>query len=146
MESFYLFLGLVLNLSISSETNFLTILGYRWYPLPDLLSINITEVNFNKRKRGVKAPNTIDATTQEGIGALLDQMPHLTRRQVTAKCGELYDPLGIIEPYVASLKRSLTKLNHLDWNDKLLGLLQSDLIHLRSDNCEIVTISILFFA
>ena len=43
----------------------------------------------------------------------------MTRQHIAAKCGELSDPLGVAEPIKEFYKRSLSRLNWLDWKDIL---------------------------
>ena len=74
----------------SSDGLSVPLLGYSWYPLEDLLALNIKDSNAE---------------------------PMLTRRFVTSKAAEIYDPCGSYEPYSASLKRALSELRQLDWDE-----------------------------
>ena len=96
-----------------------SLLGYKWDPMEDILSLDIQEVNFSKKHRGLKKENPFPANDPASINRLISSLPKLTRRLVVAKCAELYDMLGLIEPYKAQLKRALSDLNHFDWDVKL---------------------------
>ena len=77
------------------------------------------EINFQRKSRGLKPPNSEPVETPADIEELINSLAGLTRRHVVGKSGEAFDPLGLYEPFKAALKRSLTRLNHLDWNDTL---------------------------
>ena len=87
--------------------------------MQDFLSLNLQEINFQRKKRGIKANNSEPADTPTAIGDLVASLPGLTRRHVVGKCSEIYDPVGLFEPVKAAFKRKLSSLNHLNWNDKL---------------------------
>jgi hypothetical protein len=97
----------------------MTTLGYKWKPESDVLHLNLPEVNFHKKVRGTKPSNQTPATTPSDIKNLCTSMSSMTRQHIAAKCGELFDPLGVAEPIKAFYKRSLSKLNALDWKDIL---------------------------
>jgi len=101
----------------SSDGVSMTVLGYTWYPEKDMFCLNLSELNFFKKSRGTKPNNPFPATSPDTIEKLVFSLPRLTRRHITAKCGEFFDPLGLAEPYRASLKRSLSMLNSLEWDD-----------------------------
>ena len=103
----------------STDGASISVLGYKWFPNPDLLSLHLGEVNFNQKRSGERMPNTEPANDPESIHRLIQSLPSLTRQQVVSKTGELYDPLGLVEPFKASLKRALSRLNHLEWKDPL---------------------------
>ena len=97
----------------------MTVLGMSWQPEADLISLNIPEVNFHKKNRGVKPPNSIAANDPSSIETLCESLPLMTRRHVVSKIGEFYDSTGIAEPIKAHYKRAASRLNHLDWNDPI---------------------------
>ena len=105
------------NASVDGKS--ISLLGYSWFPEDDLLALSISEINFQRRIRGMKPHNLEPVHTSDDIEKLVSSLPGLTRRQVTAKSSELYDPLGLIEPYNASLKRSLSRLSPLGWDDPI---------------------------
>ena len=55
----------------SSDGESCKLLGYRWFPKEDLLSPGLGELNFNKKKRGAKAPNLTPITTREEAEELM---------------------------------------------------------------------------
>ena len=101
----------------SADLQSMTILGYRYTPESDSLSLNLSEINFAKKVRGAKPPNLIPCTSPESIESAIQLLPKLTRRHVVGKCAELFDPLGLFEPFKAMLKRALSCLNSLSWDD-----------------------------
>ena len=103
----------------TTDTDSLNILGYKWHPVVDTVSLNLQEINFQKKRRGLKPGNPEPVDTPEDIEKLVKSLSGLTRRHVVGKCGEIYDPIGLYEPVKSALKRSLSTLNHLDWNEKL---------------------------
>ena len=101
------------------DSDSMSVLGYRYIPVADRFMLNLSEVNFNKKLRGAKAPNAEPCTSSEAIEGLIESLPKLTRRHVVAKAAEFFDPLGMFEPFKAHLKRALTALNSLGWNDEV---------------------------
>ena len=94
-----------------------SLLGYSYYTEADLLAISANEINFSKKKRGLKPPNLFPTSDRDSIQKLLLSLPNLTRRQCLARASELFDFIGLIEPFKANLKRSLSRLNLLDWDE-----------------------------
>lgn len=84
--------------------------GMTWYPKSDELSINISQLNFTKKRRG-KKPTEANNIIPE----------RLTRRHCTSKVAEIFDLTGRIAPIVATFKLDLQQLStrHLDWDDKI---------------------------
>ena len=103
----------------SSDGVSVTVLGYRYMPEEDVYSLNLPEINFQKKSRGAKPPNTGPAGTPSEIEELMHGLKKITRRHIVAKAAEVFDPLGLYEPYKAMLKRALSALNSLDWNDEI---------------------------
>ena len=102
----------------SSDGVSLKMLGYSWLSEQDLLAPGISEMNFNKKIRGSKQPNTKPVVTREDAAELLKGVT-LTRKMVASKVAELYDPVGIWEPLKLYFKLELSKLNVLDWDEVL---------------------------
>ena len=95
--------------SVSKDQESINVAGMRWYPETDEISLDVTELNFNKKYRGKKA-STKNA----------DQIPkQLTRRQCVSKVAEVYDLTGKITPITAMMKHDLHELvqRQLDWDD-----------------------------
>ena len=101
----------------SHDLESMTALGYKYFPEADLLALNLGEINFRRKVRGAKPPNPTPCNTPDSIEEVMAALPHLTRRHVVAKSAELFDPMGLVEPYKAMLKRALSNLNGLDWDD-----------------------------
>lgn len=93
-----------------SDGEFLIVAGLKWYPKEDLLSLNIGDLNFAKRKRGKKP---------EGKFNIIPTV--LTKRHCASKVGEIYDLLGKTTPLTASFKIDLhdLALRKLDWDDPI---------------------------
>ena len=87
-------------------------------PKEDFLSPGLGELNFNKKKRGDKAPNEAPVITREDAEALLTGVT-LTRQSVTVRIAEMYDPTGVMEPLKLQLKLQLSKLNGRGWKTPL---------------------------
>jgi hypothetical protein len=102
----------------SSDGVSLKMLGYVWVPESDILSPGISELNFNKKVRGAKKPNSKPVITMSDAEELVASTK-LTRKMVASKVAELYDPVGIWEPLKLQLKLGLSKLNSLDWDEML---------------------------
>ena len=108
----------------SSDGTALKILGYKWSPRKDILNPGFTEVNFNKKRRGAKKPNPFLVETEEDVSRLLDSK-NITRRLVVSKIAEIWDPIGIWEPYKLQLKLDNSYLNGNDWDTPLNCNLQT---------------------
>lgn len=96
--------------SLSDDTESIVVAGFRWLPKEDLLSLNLGNLNFAKKKRGKKpdqADNVIPTV--------------LTRRHCTSKVGEVYDILGKVTPLTAAMKIDLHDLvtRGLNWDDQI---------------------------
>ena len=87
----------------SSDGKTVKVLGYKWSTQEDTLSPGFSELNFNKRRRGAKAPNPFLVTSPSDVSKLLDATD-ITRRMVISKLSEIYDPLGLWEPFKLQLK------------------------------------------
>ena len=101
------------------------LLGYKYAPVKDTLSLGFSELNMNKRVRGAKKPNETPVTTPEEAAELLQPMS-LTRRQAMSKLAEFYDPIGIFEPLKLQYKLSLSQLNEYEWDQPLPTHLQEE--------------------
>ena len=99
----------------SSDMNQLKVLGYKWFPVSDTFSPGFQELNFNAKSRGVKSPNPDPVSSPADVVKILSGL-NLTRRVVVAKMAELYDPLGLWEPYKLQLKLDVAQLNGTDWD------------------------------
>ena len=93
----------------------LKVLGYNWNTIKDKLSPGFTELNFNKKHRGMKTPNLFPVITADDVDKLLHGF-EITRRVVVSKIAEYWEPLGIWEPIRVQFKLSAQPLNGLNWD------------------------------
>ena len=98
--------------------DFIRVLGYKWYTNEDFIAPGFSEINFSKKKRGMKSPNPFPVKDPSDVAKLLASSD-ITRRTVVSKVAELYDPIGIWEAYKIQLKLSLQLLNGTDWDHPL---------------------------
>ncbi|XP_066916884.1 uncharacterized protein [Clytia hemisphaerica] len=96
------------NLTDDGET--IHVGGMRWFLKDDMLSLNISQLNFAKKYRGKKPSNTVNIIPVK-----------LTRRHCASKVAEIFDITGKVTPIVAAMKLDLQELVHrkLDWDDKI---------------------------
>jgi hypothetical protein len=99
----------------SSEDEFLRILGYRWSVTQDFLSPGFTEINFSKKRRGLKDPVPFTVEKPSDVAKLLESLD-ITRRIVISKIAELFDPVGLWEAYKFQLKLASNVLSGVDWD------------------------------
>ena len=109
----------------SSDGKSLKILGYRWFTKADILSPGFEEVNFNRKHRGAKKPNPFPVISPEDVGKLLDSTK-ITRRLVVSKVAEIFDPVGLWEPYKLQLKLEQSDLKDVGWDVELSEDLQHE--------------------
>ena len=102
----------------SSDGETLKMLGYKWNPSIDMYSPGLGELNFNRKKRGLKDPNLFSVETRDDAKKLL-QSVIITRKIVVAKVAEFYDPVGLFEPIKLQMKLELSELNNTDWEEPL---------------------------
>ena len=109
----------------SADGETMKILGYKWNSTSDVLSPGFMEVNFNKKRRGAKRPNPFPVSNSADIAKLLESLK-ITRRLVTAKVAEVWDPAGLWEAYKLQLKLDTRLLNGYEWDEEI------DLLHQES--------------
>ena len=102
----------------STDGKSMKILGYKWVSKDDLLSPGFSELNFNKKSRGMRDPNDIKMDIADNVDSVLANTV-LTRRIIISKIAELYDPIGVWEPLKLQLKLDAAVLNGMDWDAKL---------------------------
>ena len=88
----------------------------KWFPKFDLLGLNISELNFSKKKRGKKSPK---------LSGILPE--RFTRRDCGGRVAEVFDLIGRFTPITAGMKLDISELSlrGLDWED----LVPEDLVH-----------------
>ena len=99
---------------VSADLTHIGVLGLLWDPLEDEIGLDIKDLYFGKAKRG-KLPPKVEGD----FGPALRR--NFTRRTVTGKVANVYDPTGLVTPITARLKldlHELCKLN-LDWDDQI---------------------------
>ena len=110
--------------SASTDGSSIKVLGYKWTTQEDVLYPGFSELNFNKRKRGIKEPHSFPVVNPEDVTSVLEET-QVTRRMVISKLAEFWDPIGLWEPYKLQLKLDATALNGLPWDAPLDMELQS---------------------
>ena len=105
-----------------------SVLGLKWNPKSDKFQFE-TKLNFSPKKRGIRlAPNL----TKNNIHSELP--PILTKRIVLSQIAAIYDPIGLVAPYVLKgkllMRKTVLHANNqnrkLDWDDPLPDVLRSE--------------------
>ena len=96
--------------ALCDDNGSIIVAGFKWLPEEDVLSLNLGNLNFARKRRGKKpdqADNIIPSV--------------LTRRHCTSKVGEVYDILGKVTPLTAAMKIDLHDLvtRGLSWDDPI---------------------------
>ena len=96
--------------TLTNDEASINVAGMRWFPKEDLLSLDISELNFAKKCRGNKL-----SEQQNIIPA------NVTRRHCVSKVSAVFDLTGKITPITATMKLDLHTLvkRGLDWDDVL---------------------------
>ena len=99
-------------------------LGLCWAPEIDVLKFRI-EINFSKKSKGVHTEH--DLLSEDDIPG---KLPILTKRIILSQVNGIYDPLGLLSPFVVKAKIHLRKLwtfePKLEWDDELPEPLLND--------------------
>ena len=84
--------------------------GVKYFPETDEFSLNISDLNFGKRKRGRKS--------QDDVGVI---PADLLRIDCVSKVAEIFDPTGRATPITGGFKidRQQLTLRKLDWEDRI---------------------------
>ena len=87
-----------------------------WFSNEDKICLNISELNFNKKQQGKRAPTVAGLIPKEFM-----------RRDCVGKVAKIFDLLGKMTPITASMKIDLSELSsrRLDWDDKIPNDLKS---------------------
>ena len=103
------------------DANSERVLGMQWYPAADEFCFEV-KLNFSAKRRGVR----IDANiTKNGV---IDEIPEIfTKRLVLSQIATIYDPLGLISPFILKgkllMRTVMTFSNNqgkkLDWDTPL---------------------------
>ena len=110
------FSGKNLPATLTNDEASINVAVMRWLSKEDLLSLDISELNFAKKCRGKKS-----SQPQNIIPA------NITRRHCVSKVSEIFDLTGKITPITATMKLDLHTLvkRGLDWDDLLPDKLKS---------------------
>ena len=95
------------NLSDDGES--VNVAGMRWFFKDDMISLNISELNFGKKSRG-KKPKDLKGVVPEKF----------TKRNCVGKVAEVFDILGKVTPITAGMKLDLREISKrkLDWDEE----------------------------
>ena len=104
--------------SASSDGTTIKMLGYKWDTVLDSLHPGISELNVNRKVRGVQRPNPNPITSEKDAEDLLSTST-LSRRVIVSKIAEFFDPIGLWEPLKLQLKLHSSRLNKLPWDQRL---------------------------
>ena len=92
---------------LSKDGQSINVAGMKWFPEEDVLQLNISRLNFSRKRCGKKDTSEKNYIVPE----------KLTRRDCASKVGEVFDLTGRVAPITASFKVDLHKLSKLKWDD-----------------------------
>ena len=97
---------------VSADGVTVSLVGYLWEPVADVLRLDIKPLYFGKKKRG-RMPAAVTGDVREAL------LPKFTRREICGKVAGVYDPLGLAAPITAKLKLDLREVVKLqgDWDE-----------------------------
>ena len=95
---------------LSKDEKSVTVAGMNWFSKNDLISLNITSLNFSKKHRGKKTENLNNVIPEK-----------FTRKDCAGRVGEVFDLIGRFTPITAGFKLDLSELSlrGLDWDDNV---------------------------
>ena len=102
----------------SQDGKTLKLLGYKYTPELDTYAPGFTEINPNRRVRGVKKSNNVDVSSPDSALSMLKQV-RITRKICMSLLAEFFDPVGIFEPLKLQYKIALSTLNSYDYKETL---------------------------
>lgn len=102
----------------SSDGITVKMLGYKWNTVSDTLHPGISELNINKKVRGIQKPNPNPVISEQDAVDIL-KFASLSRRIIISKIAEFFDPIGLWKPLKLQLKLHSARLNKLPWHQKL---------------------------
>ena len=109
----------------SKDGESVKILGYKYTPQQDILSPGYSELNPNRKVRGVKKPNEVTITNCNEAREMLAKVK-ITRKVAMSLLAEFYDPIGLFEPVKLQYKLALSGLNKYEYGDTLPMELQDE--------------------
>ena len=103
--------------SVSKDGESISIAGMTWYSKDDVISLDISELNFARKQRGKKPVNSTTGKIPT----------NLTRRHCVSKVSEIFDLTGKVTPITAAMKLDLHNLVllQLNWDDTIPDNLRS---------------------
>ena len=107
----------------SSVEEVIKVLGYKWCIPNDTLAPGFSEINFNDKRRGLRAPNPFPVCSPEDVSDLLSSK-NITRRMVISMIAQFWEPSGIWEPYKLQLKLDAQGLSGIGWDTPLSSEMQ----------------------
>ena len=93
------------------------VLGLVWLPSNDKFAFNV-KISFSKKSKGIHKDPDISPEN------IVDKLPiHLTKRLILSQVNGIFDPLGLVSPFIVRAKNFLRRLwtlePKLDWDDYL---------------------------
>ena len=85
--------------NMSSDGVSVSVAGMRWYPEEDVVSLDVSKLNFSKRQRGKKHVAAEDVIPDQ-----------IARRNCVSRTAEIFEIAGKVTPFVAMLKVDLYEL------------------------------------
>lgn len=100
--------------AVSADGQSVGLLGYRWLPEEDKLTLEPKPLYFGKTRRG-KRPEPVTGDIKEALSI------NFTKRTLLSKVASNWDPLGLATPITAQFKRDYGTVVSLgtDWDDGL---------------------------
>ena len=97
---------------VSADGKTAGVLGYLWWPVEDLMSVNVKDLYIGKVKKG-RVPGPVEGSVKEAL------RPSFTKRTLTGKVAGVYDPRGLVTAITSRFKLNLAEIVDLkvDWDD-----------------------------
>lgn len=101
------------GVGIPSNLDPITVLGINWLPGEDVITFKVS-LNFSPKKRGIRTLPDISLSHVDSLIPLT-----LTRRIVLAQVMGIYDPLGLLSPFLIKAKVYLRQswVEKLQWDE-----------------------------
>ena len=110
----FTFVGLPPSAKVSADGETVGLLGYVWWPVTDLLGINIKPLFLEKAKKGQR-PSPVTGDIKKALSESFD------RRTLTGKAASVFDPQGLVTPITSRFKMNLSEIVslRLGWDDPI---------------------------
>ena len=99
---------------VSVDLKTVSVVGYIWDPVTDMMRLDIKPLFFGKKVRG-RRPSPVSGDVKDALRS------KFTRRELAGKIAAIYDPLGMCVPVTAKMKlclRDVVKMTS-DWDELL---------------------------